>query len=205
MLEHKTIDLENILSSHKVTRRDDSSLLLEGSDYTASLLGILLFCLASITYGFITLDTRSAILLSSFFLLILGLVLVVVAFGSPVSIYIRKGSITLKYLKIFGVQNVITYDLSMIKGIYPKPYSTKGNIYIEIGLRKIKAKLKGIIPEPYSTRHGSYNASVCILLNNDKSVTIFNHSCSEEAAISISGLISKYFSDLLGTQIVIKQ
>jgi len=173
-MEDKPTDLINILSPYKVTRRDDSSLLLE--EDTSMLRGILLFCLASIIYGFIALDTSSAIILACVVIFFLTIFRIVAAFDRPVSVDLKKGTIILEYLRIFGGEKVVTYDLSMIKGLYP---------------------------EAYPTKYVGHIASVRLLLMNDKSIKIFHGARGEEASAKASSeLVAKMFSELLGTQII---
>ena len=122
-------------------------------------------------YSFSGLIPRS--LLRRFFISIFR---IVAAFDRPISVDLYKGNITLEYLKIFGEEKVVTYDLSMIKGIYP---------------------------EAYSAKYVGYIASIRLLLTNDKSIKIFNGARGEgSSAKTSSGLVAKMFSELLGTQII---
>jgi hypothetical protein len=169
------LNIERLLSGYKLTRRGDFNLVLEWG--LSKLRGIQLFCLASIVYGFITLDANSAIILSFVVIFFISTLQIIAAFSHPIFVDIKKGSITLKYLRIYGGKKVLVYDISMIKGFYPRPFP--------------------------QYRGRGYFISVRLILMTGKSFKIFIGPTGEESfAKTGSEIVAKLFSDLLGTQIV---
>lgn len=175
-MENKPIDIKELFSSYKVVQKSDWNILIEEDTSTSKLLSIL-------TILFLLIPLFATILLPVYGILYVSLISIILitfrilaVYDRPRSINVKKNCITLKYPKLFGGEKVVTYDLSMIKGMYP---------------------------DPIPMRSQNWVGCVRLLLANDKSIKIFNEIArEEEVANDISDKVAKIFSELVGTKII---